>query len=97
MEADDLHMSIETHRAAAPRITATMLSTVLHAPSAVVVLDESAGDVRLQTCLTRAQLDDPNVIVLLDYAGATGYLRDKGKPGEAAKAATLDARLALSA
>lgn len=80
-----------------PRITATMLTTVLHAPSAVVVLDESAGDVRIQTCLTREQADDPNVVVLLDYAGAAGYLRAKGKAGEAAKAATLDARLALSA
>lgn len=92
-------MSIDTLavRPAAPRITATMLSAVLHAPAAVVVLDEAAGDVRLQTCLTREQADDPAVIVLLDAAGAAGYLRVKGKPGEAAKAATIDARLALSA
>lgn len=92
-------MSIDTRatRPAAPRITATMLSTVLHTPSAVVVLDESAGDVRLQTCLTRAQADDPTVIVLLDFAGATGHLRTEGKPGAAAVAATIEARLALSA
>lgn len=74
-----------------------MLATVLQRPSAVVVLDESAGDVRLQPALSRAQADDPAVIVLLDHAGASGYLRAAGKPGEAAKAATLDARLALSA
>lgn len=80
-----------------PKITATMLATVLQAPAAVVVLDESAGDVRLQLCLTRDQADDPNVVVLLDYAGAAGYLRAKGKPGAAAAAATIDARLALSA
>jgi hypothetical protein len=80
-----------------PKITATMLATVLQVPAAVVVLDESAGDVRVQTCLTRDQADDPNVVVLLDYAGATGYLRATGKPGAAAAAATIDARLALSA
>ena len=46
-----------------PRITATMLSTVLAAPSAVVVLDDAAGAVRLQTCLTREQADDPTPTV----------------------------------
>lgn len=81
-----------------PKITATMLATVLQVPAAVVVYDESEdGVVRVQTCLTRDQADDPNVVVLLDHAGAAGYLRAKGKPGEAAAAATIDARLALSA
>lgn len=73
-----------------------MLATVMQAPAAVVVLDETAGAIRLQLCLTRDQADDPNVVVLLDHAGARGYLRGR-KPGEAAAAATIDARLALSA
>lgn len=80
-----------------PKITATMLATVLQAPAAVVVLDEKAG-VRLQLCLTPDQADDPDVVVLLDHAGAAGYLRAKNnRAGEAAAAATIDARLALSA
>lgn len=75
-----------------------MLATVLRAPSAVVVLDEAAGSLRLQPALSREQADDPDVIVLVDHRAAAAYLSEaRGKAGEAARAATLDARLALSA
>lgn len=81
----------------APRITAAMVSTVAEAPAAVVVLDEAAGAVRLQPSLTSQQADDPTVVVLLDHYGARYWLRARTTAGEAAKAATAEARLAVAA
>jgi hypothetical protein len=82
---------------AAPRITAAMLSTVVEAPAAVVVLDESAGSVRLQPCLTSVQAADPAIVVLLDHYGARTWLAQRGTPAAAAAAATAEARLAVAA
>jgi hypothetical protein len=81
----------------APRITAAMVSTVAEARSAVVVLDEAAGALRLQPTLTAQQADDPAVVVLLDHTGARYWLRARGTAGAAAAAATAEARLAVAA
>lgn len=81
----------------APRITASMVSTVAEAPHAVVVLDEAAGSVRLQPVLTSQQAEDPAVVVLLDHYGARYWLRARSTASEAAKAATAEARLAVAA
>ena len=79
----------------APRITAAMVSTVAEAPAAVVVLDETAGTVRLQPALVN--VDDPALVVLLDHAGALAFLRKRGSAASAAAAATAEARLAVAA
>jgi hypothetical protein len=82
---------------AAPRITAAMFATVVEAPAAVVVLDETAGSLRLQPCLTTAQAQDPAVLVLLDHYGARSWLAKRGTPTAAAAAATAEARLVVAA
>lgn len=72
-----------------PRVTATMVK-LLDAMRAGYVVQTDDGTVFACERLTTAQLDDPAVVVLLDYTQVSAYLTRFGTPGEVARAATAE-------
>lgn len=79
-------------------IPAPLLSTVADSARAALVHDEGARQgLRLVPVLTDTMAADPDVLVLLDHRGAVAFLDEFRRADVAARKATAEARLVVSA